>query len=120
MKILICEDDEVELRVIRMAIEEFNFDVSIARDGKKGMQLLTENPDFDLIITDIHMPFRNGDEILTEVRKTERKDIPILMISSDSDEDVIKLALKLGVNEFLPKPITPEIIKKKVRKLLKL
>ncbi|HEY8934723.1 MAG TPA: response regulator [Cyclobacteriaceae bacterium] len=120
MKILICEDDEIELRVIRMALEEFNLDVSIARDGNKGLQLLAENPDFDLIITDIHMPFKNGDEILTEVKKPEHKNIPVLMISSDSDEDVIKLALRLGVNEFLAKPITPEMVKKKVKKLLKL
>lgn len=119
MKILVCEDDEVVLKVIKVALEEDNFEVKIARDGNQGLKLLTENPDFDLIITDIHMPHRNGDEILTQVRKLERKTTPIIMISSDSDEDVVRLALRLGVNEFMAKPINPEMVKKKVRKLLK-
>ncbi len=120
MKILVCEDDEVVLKVIQLALEEDNFEVKVARDGSEGLKLLAATPDFDLIITDIHMPHLNGDEILSHVRKHERKSTPIIMISSDSDEDVVKLALKLGVNEFLGKPINPDIVKKKVRKLLKL
>jgi len=48
------------------------------------------------------------------------KTIPIIMISSDADEDVIKMALKIGVNEFISKPVDPVLLKKKVRKLLSL
>ena len=120
MKILVCDDDEVVLKVIQVALEAEKMEVKIARDGNQALQLLSQHPDIDLVITDIHMPHHNGDEILSQVRARKQKRIPILMISSDSDEDVVKLALRLGVDEFLPKPVDPKVVRKKVQKLLKL
>jgi PleD family two-component response regulator len=119
MKVLICEDHEVEMKVIQVALAEENIEWITARDGRKALRILEENNDFDLIITDIHMPYNNGDEILHLVREQQKKNTPIIMISSDDQEEVIKLALKLGVNEFLEKPIDPEMVRRKVRKHLK-
>ncbi|MBL7858999.1 MAG: response regulator transcription factor [Cyclobacteriaceae bacterium] len=119
MKVLVCDDDEVVLKVIQVALEAEHLEVKLARDGNQALALLSEYPDIDLIITDIHMPHRNGDEILTQVRADKKRKIPIMMISSDSDEDVVKMALRLGVDEFLPKPVDPKVVKQKVKKLLK-
>ena len=119
MKVLICEDHVVEMKVIQIALTEENIDWVSASDGRKALQILEEKNDFDLIITDIHMPFNNGDEILHLVREQQKKSTPIIMISSDDQEEVVKLALKLGVNEFLEKPIDPVVVKKKVRKYLR-
>jgi CheY-like chemotaxis protein len=119
MKILICEDHPVEMKAVQLALEGEDIDWVCASDGRKAMRLLEEKNDFDLIITDIHMPHNNGDEILHLVREQQKKDTPIIMISSDDQEEVIKLALKLGVNEFLEKPIDTAIVRKKVAKYLK-
>jgi CheY-like chemotaxis protein len=119
MKILVCEDHEVEMKVIQVALAGEPVEAVYASDGRKAMNLLRANNDFDLIITDIHMPYHNGDEILQLVREEQKKNIPIVMISSDDEEEVIKLALKLGVNEFIDKPIDPAKLKKKLRKYLR-
>jgi CheY-like chemotaxis protein len=119
MKILICEDQEVERKVIELALAGHEAEVVAVNDGRKALALLQEPNDFDLIITDIHMPYHNGDEILHLVREEQKRKIPIIMISSDDEEEVIKLALKLGVNEFLDKPIDPAKVRKAVAKYLK-
>jgi DNA-binding response OmpR family regulator len=65
------------------------------------------------------MPYHNGDEILKLVREEQQKKTPIIMLSSDGEEEVIALALKLGVNEFIKKPLDPDVLMKKVKKLLR-
>jgi DNA-binding response OmpR family regulator len=116
MKILVCEDDNVVLKVIQVALEEEKMEGVFVNDGRKALAILTQNNDFDGIITDIHMPFHNGDEILHLVQKST---IPIIMISSDTQEEVITLALKLGVDSFIGKPLDPKDLSKIFRKVLR-
>ena len=119
MKILLCEDHPVEMKMIQVALEGENIDWTCVNDGRKALRLLEDGSNFDMIITDIHMPYNNGDDILNLVRERQKKTIPIIMVSSDGQEEVIKLALKLGVNEFLEKPLDPAIIRKKVKKYIR-
>jgi DNA-binding response OmpR family regulator len=117
MKVLVCEDDIVVLKTIQIALERANVESVCVDDGRKALQQLRDNI-FDLIITDIHMPYNNGDEILHLVREEQKKKVPIIMISSDTEEEVIALAKKLGVNEFVKKPIDLEKIQKVLKKYL--
>ena len=117
-KVLICEDNEVERKAIQLAVEADGIETFLASDGRKALALLHEFDDFDLIITDIHMPYNNGDEILDLVRRQQGKATPIVMISSDREEEVIKLALKLGVDEFIEKPVDPRVVRKKLKRFL--
>lgn len=119
MKVLVCDDDDVILRIAKIALQNENADVIYVKDGREALRYLQENNNFDLIITDIHMPFHNGDEILRFVREEQRKNIPIIMLSSDGQEEVIALALKLGVNDFIVKPIDAEQLLKKIKKVMK-
>lgn len=118
MKVLVCEDDVVVLKVIQVALEKENAQTVCVADGRKALQQLRENT-FDLIITDIHMPYNNGDEILQLVRVEQNKNTPVIMISSDTEEEVIKLALKQGVNEFVKKPVDADKLQKLIKKFVK-
>jgi DNA-binding response OmpR family regulator len=105
MKILVCEDDAALLRMIELKLKEENLgEVVVARNGREAMEILS-NQNFDLVITDIHMPYFKGEDILNLIRKEQRKSTPIIMMSSDGDEDVVAAAKKQGVNEFVKKPI---------------
>jgi CheY-like chemotaxis protein len=115
---LICEDNEVERKAIQLAVEGEGVETYLVPDGRKALALLHETNDFDLIITDIHMPYNNGDEILDLVRHQQKKTTPIVMISSDREEEVIKLALKLGVDEFIEKPVDPRVVRNKLKRFL--
>ena len=116
-KILVCEDDEIVLKVIQVTLDNERIQGIYVKEGETALHLLRTQQDFDGIITDIHMPFHNGDEILQLVREEQKKNIPIIMISSDDEEEVIKLALKLGVDAFMAKPIDPQKLAKTLRKL---
>ena len=117
MKVLVCEDDIIAHKVIQVALERHNAQVVGVSDGRKALQFLKENT-VDLIITDIHMPYFNGDDILRLVRHEQNKDTPIIMISSDTEEEVIKLALRSGVNDFIKKPIDATGLEKRLKKFL--
>lgn len=119
MKVLVCEDDDVVLKVIQVALAESpHVHTLFVKDGREALKLLRANHDFGLIITDIHMPYHNGDEILQLVRVDQKKNTPIVMISSDAEEEVVALALKSGVNEFISKPVDPARLMKKIKKFL--
>jgi PleD family two-component response regulator len=64
------------------------------------------------------MPYNNGDEILKVVREEQRKTTPIIMISSDTEEEVMALALKQGVSEFIKKPIDAISLRTRLKKYL--
>ncbi len=116
MKVLVCEDDDVSLKIIQVALAGENAEVVYAKDGKAGLDLLNEHNDFGLIVSDIHMPYHNGDELLYLVRVVQKKKTPFVMISSDSDEEVVALALRSGVNEFIVKPLDPRTLARKLKK----
>jgi DNA-binding response OmpR family regulator len=119
MKILVCDDDEVVLGIIKLTLQNAGIEPYLASDGREALRHLREHEHFDLIITDIHMPYHNGDEVLKMVREEQQKNTPIIMLSSDGEEEVIALALKLGVNEFITKPLDPSRLLKKIKKLVK-
>jgi DNA-binding response OmpR family regulator len=105
MRILICDDDAVLLRMMELNIKEQNLgEVVVAKNGREALAILRDHH-FDLVVTDIHMPYNNGEDILRLIRQEQRRTTPIIMMSSDGDEDVIAHAKKQGVNEFVKKPI---------------
>lgn len=118
MRVLVCDDEEVVLKVVQIALENKNAEVILARDGHQAIEILKSNTHFDLIITDIHMPHYNGDDILKLVREEQNKRTPIVMLSSDGEEEVIALALKSGVDDFIVKPVTAEKLLKKLSRFL--
>lgn len=118
MKVLVCDDDIVVLKVIHVVMEMEGAEAIFVKDGRKALEHLREES-FDLIITDIHMPHYNGDDILKLVRDEQKRNTPIVMISSDTNEEVITLALKQGVAEFIKKPIDATSLQQKLKKFLR-
>lgn len=119
-KILVCDDDEAVLSMIQFKLTNDNLGkVYTARDGYQAIQQLRAEA-FDLVITDIHMPYHDGGEVLNLIRVEQKKTTPIIMLSSDGGEEVIALAKKQGVNEFIKKPIkSVSDVANAVKKLLK-
>jgi CheY-like chemotaxis protein len=119
MRILVCDDEDTVIKVVQIALNDKNVELIVARDGQQAIDRLEKGEQFDLIITDLHMPHKNGDDILKLVREEMKSNTPIVMLSSDGEEEVIALALKLGINDFIVKPITVDKFLKKIKKYLK-
>lgn len=103
--ILIIEDDEMLRSTLFEVLELQDFNVVSSQDGLSGLKLAQElRP--DLILCDIKMPNLNGYEILSKLRGdlTTAK-IPVIFLTAMTDPDSHWQALKLGVNDYLTKPV---------------
>jgi len=119
MRILICDDDEALVSMIRFKLmrEEIG-EIDKTLDGREAMELLKQNQ-YDLIITDIHMPFHSGLEIITFVRTQLKKATPIIVLSAEGLEETVLQAFEIGANDFLSKPFSPAELMVRVKRLIK-
>ncbi|HEY0654787.1 MAG TPA: response regulator transcription factor [Chryseosolibacter sp.] len=119
MKILICDDDEALVSMIRFKLTKENLgDVVVAPDGRDAKVKLSENK-FDLVITDIHMPFHSGLEITTFIREELKQDTPIIVLSAEGLENTVLQAFEIGANDFITKPFSPSELAVRVKRILK-
>ncbi|MBK3332790.1 EAL domain-containing protein [Persephonella atlantica] len=100
---LYVEDDLQIAQNMVALLEDMSVSPQHAPDGEKALKLFNSK-DFDLIITDIHMPKVSGIEFIKEIRKTN-KDIPIIVISAHSDSNTLIEAVKYSVDGYILKPI---------------
>jgi DNA-binding response OmpR family regulator len=120
VKILICEDDEALVSMIRFKLSRENLgEVVKASDGREAKEQLQAH-DFDLVVTDINMPFHSGLEVITYVRQVLKKSIPIIVLSAEGLESTVLQAFDLGANDFISKPFRPAELVVRVRRLLNL
>lgn len=113
--VLIVDDSNSMRAVIKkiISISGFKIDQCIeAVNGKEALEALTDNW-VDVIMSDINMPEMNGFELLKRLKKDNLlKDIPVIMITTESSEKRMQDAFNLGVKGFIKKPFLPEEIKK--------
>lgn len=114
-KILIAEDEEVLVNVLKDRFEAEDWEVIVAKDGVEAIAAIEKEPLFDLILLDLLMPKKDGFEVLKEVRgNPELKNLPIIVLSNLGGDDDIKKALALGANDYFVKTQHPmsEIVEK--------
>ncbi len=117
-KILIIEDNNITIKIIEHFLKNENYSVSVAQDGEVGLRKITEDKP-DLILLDIMIPTLSGIQLLEKLKEdTQLSQIPIIIISSLSqDEDILK-GLEKGAMDYVPKPFSPQILIAKVKKYL--
>ena len=103
LKLLYVEDDKEARETTFMILEEFFDDITIAIDGKDGIEKF-RNDKFDLVITDINMPNMNGLDMAQAIRDIDQS-IPIVIISAHNEENIFLRSIQIGVNGYLLKPI---------------
>lgn len=103
-KILIAEDDNDIVEILRLYLENEGFDLVICNDGESAFKEF-EKTEVDMALLDIMMPKMNGYELIKKVR--EKSNIPIIVMSAKNmDSDKI-LGLTLGADDYLTKPFNP-------------
>ncbi len=107
MKVLIVDDDAINVAILAKFFTSQGMQVSTAYDGAEALRLLEETQ-FDLVVTDILMPKVEGIEIIGEIRN-QNADIPIIAMSSDGDAgytSLLTIAKTMGANLTIKKPVT--------------
>lgn len=116
--ILIIEDDSIMLLAIRSILAKSGYHLITAKDGKEAFEKLdTEN--YDIVVTDLMMPYANGLEVVSKVRNdVTKRHVSIIVCSSVGNEETITEAFRLGADDYLKKPIKAEELLARVKKLL--
>ena len=105
LRILLVDDSLSVRRVVSQTLKRNGYTVTTAADGQEALDLLSEHS-FDAIITDLEMPRLNGFELTEEIRRRKTlANLPVAMLTSRASDKHAQLAIELGVNEYLTKPL---------------
>ncbi|MEM9895247.1 MAG: response regulator transcription factor [Bacteroidota bacterium] len=116
-KILVCEDDDVLGSMIQFKLKrDLNYEIIKVGNGREAKNKL-QATDFSLVISDIHMPYLSGLELLEYVRRDQKKDTPFIILSSEGLEATVMDAFNLGATDFLTKPFSPGELLMRVRRI---
>ena len=118
MKILVVDDFQTMRRIIRNYLRQLGFNnVEEAEDGDVALEKLNEGQ-FDFVITDWNMPKMTGIDLLKKIRAENNfKNIPVLIITAEAEKENVVQAAQAGVNDYIVKPFTPEVLQAKIEKI---
>lgn len=115
-RIFLVEDDETIARLIKKHLEKWEYEVSTVQDfGNVLGEFAVCDP--QLVLLDISLPFYNGHYWCTQIRQVSK--VPIIFLSSVSDNMNIVMAMNMGADDFIPKPFDLEVLTAKVQALLR-
>ncbi|HLZ11516.1 MAG TPA: response regulator [Candidatus Acidoferrum sp.] len=107
LRILVVDDSAISRKLAEYAFEGKPYDVSFAEDGRRALQRISQrNPDPDIVITDWLMPDLSGTDLCRLIRqKLQRKDIYLVLLTSNSDQRDIAKGMASGADGYLTKPL---------------
>ena len=115
-RFFLVEDDETIARLIKKHLEKWEYEVSTVQDfGNVLGEFAVCDP--QLVLLDIRLPFYNGHYWCTQIRQVSK--VPIIFLSSVSDNMNIVMAMNMGADDFIPKPFDLEVLTAKVQALLR-
>ena len=119
---ILVVDDEPDLELLvrqkfRQHIRDKDYDLSFARDGEEALAMVKDDPDLDIVLTDINMPRMDGLTLLNRLQEFPRL-LRVVMVSAYGDMENIRTAMNCGAFDFVTKPIDFEDLEKTIAKTL--
>jgi len=109
-KILIVDDEPFNVDYLEQELEDSDYKIIAAVNGQDALDKVQAEPP-DLILLDIMMPVMDGFEVLTRLKANpSTRDIPIIVISANSDLRSVVKGIQLGAEDYLPKPFEPTLL----------
>lgn len=120
MKLIVADDSRMVRGIVTRIVEPLGYEVVAAGNGQEALNILESGEqNINLVLLDWNMPVLNGIDVIKKMRADSRlKSIPVLMVSTESEEDRIKQAMDAGAQGYLTKPFTPEQLTKAIRRAL--
>jgi two-component system chemotaxis response regulator CheY len=117
LKVLLVEDSVVLRKILRKTLEDVNYEVVEATDGKMAF-VVARHGKPDIIILDYNMPNKNGIECLKDLKEwDETKNIPAMMCTSNADRDMVMNCMRAGASDYVVKPVKDNQLLEKVGRL---
>lgn len=118
IKILVVDDFPTMRRIIKNLLKDLGYEnVDEAEDGLMGLEKL-RNGNFEFVVSDWNMPNLDGLEMLKQIRADANlSSLPVLMVTAEAKRDQIIEAAQAGVNGYVVKPFTAQVLKEKIEKI---
>lgn len=117
MKVLTIDDQTLILLSVEKRLQELGYTVKTAATGKDGIAIF-QSFQPDLILVDINMPDMNGLEVVQHIRSVEQGRTPILVMSGNTNEDVIMQGFDMGVDDYMKKPVSLNEMVARIKRLI--
>ncbi len=117
MRALIVDDSRFVRIFLRGMLEERGFACDEAAEGRAALELLHGDQTFELALVDWNMPVMNGLEMLRQLRADGFRDLKVLMVTTEAENDYIVRALEAGADEYLMKPFDDQALDEKLAML---
>ena len=109
-KVLIVDDNKLNIKVARKALKDFNFVIDECYDGNECLELIKQGNEYDLILMDIMMPHMNGEEAFKKLKENPNFNIPTIALTADVVAGSLEKYMKEGFAGYIAKPFTKEQI----------
>ncbi len=118
-KILIVEDEEDVLELVRYNLEKNGYQTESALNGRKALEKI-RSTSLDLILLDLMLPEVDGLEVCRNVKKDAKTaDIPVIMLTAKGTEADIVAGLEMGADDYITKPFSPRVLMARVKAVLR-
>lgn len=116
MKMLVVDDSQVIRKLMRAVADALKIEIEEARDGVEALQKLKEiYRETSLVLLDWNMPKKSGYDVLSEIKSHEDyRNIPVMMVTAESQKSSIVAAIRAGASNYLTKPFTVEELQSKI------
>jgi two-component system chemotaxis response regulator CheY len=117
-KVIVIDDSQAIREQVAITLRQAGFEILEAVDGVDGAEVIAGAPDAALVICDVNMPKKNGLELLEDLRRDDRfKTLPVVMLTTEGQPQLIERARKSGAKGWLVKPFKADLLLAAVRKL---
>ena len=118
-KILIVDDNTLNIKVAEKALQDFNFVLEDCHDGEECLQKIYDGKTYDLILMDIMMPNMSGETAIAKLREIEGFNTPVIALTADAVDGAEEKYLSEGFIDYIAKPFSKDQIKEKLDKIFK-
>lgn len=118
-RILIVDDNNLNIKVARKALSSFNFEIDECYDGNECLEKIVSGNKYDLILMDIMMPHMGGEEAMKKLKEIKEFDTPVIALTADAVAGAKEKYIALGFVDYIAKPFNREEIKEKMDTIFK-
>lgn len=116
MKALVVDDSQIMRRIIISILKKCGVeDIAEVSNGQEAIDILARSTDIGLVLMDWNMPVMNGIEALQQIRATNKR-LPIVMVTTQSEEAKVVEAIRAGANGYLLKPFNPQDLQERLKR----
>ena len=118
MKILVVDDDKTTRKILGIYLKAKGYSVVYAENGLEAMEKLGVES-VNLVMTDLNMPYMDGLELIKNLKADETlRELPILMVTTEADDEEKKKAMEAGADGYLIKPVSADMVTSNIKDIL--